>query len=103
MSVNNAEIYEPPALMDDVSFESQCEETLKINYFGVKKVVKTFKEMMNTGGRIVNCSSHLGKVLNREEKHLEIFSYFKGRRRSVSYYISNMRGMGSTLDIRTFQ
>ena len=38
MSVNNAEIYEPPALMDDVSFESQCEETLKINYFGVKKV-----------------------------------------------------------------
>ena len=71
--MNNAEIYEPPALMDDVSFESQCEETLKINYFGVKKVVKTFKEMMNTGGRIVNCSSHLGKVLNREEK---IWKYF---------------------------
>ena len=90
MSVNNAEIYEPPALMDDVSFESQCEETL--NYFGVKKVVKTFKEMMNTGGRIVNCSSHLGKVLNREEKHLEIFSYFKGRRGSVCNYISNIWG-----------
>ena len=24
--------------MDDGMFESQCEETLKINYFGVKKV-----------------------------------------------------------------
>ena len=99
MSVNNAEIYEPPALMDDVSFESQCEETLKINYFGVKKVVKTFKEMMNTGGRIVNCSSHLGKVLNREEK---IWKYFL-RRGNQFVIISNMRGMGSTLDIRTFQ
>jgi len=62
--VNNAEIYLPPALMDDRVFESQCDETLKINYFGAKKVLSAFNQMIMTGGRIVNCSSHLGHLSN---------------------------------------
>ena len=45
-------------------FESQCEETLKINYFGVKKVLNAFNQMILTEGRIVNCSSHLGHLSN---------------------------------------
>ena len=64
ITVNNAEIYQPPALMDDRMFESQCEETLKINYFGVKKVLSAFNPMILKGGRIVNCSSHLGHLSN---------------------------------------
>ena len=50
--------------MDDKRFHSQCEETLTVNYHGMKKVCKTFSPMMNQGGRIVNCSSHLGHLSN---------------------------------------
>ena len=75
LSVNNAEIYEPPALMDDGKFEVQCEETLKINYFGVKKVIKTFKEMMTSGGRLVNCSSHLGHLSNLDGREPQEHRY----------------------------
>ena len=32
--------------MDDSMFEAQCEETLKINYFGVKKVINAFNQMI---------------------------------------------------------
>jgi len=37
---------------------------MAVNYYGLKKMCKIFSPMMNQGGRIVNCSSHLGHLSN---------------------------------------
>ena len=62
--VNNSQKYHLPALLDDKTFAWQCEDTLAVNYHGLKKMCKAFSPMMNRGGRIVNCSSHLGHLSN---------------------------------------
>eukprot|EP00092_Neocalanus_flemingeri_P017757 GFUD01019213.1.p1 GENE.GFUD01019213.1~~GFUD01019213.1.p1 ORF type:complete len:341 (+),score=113.39 GFUD01019213.1:63-1085(+) len=62
--VNNSQKYHLPSFMDDQKFARQCEDTLEVNYHGLKKMCKIFSPMMNQGGRIVNCSSHLGHLSN---------------------------------------
>ena len=71
MVVNNAQKYHCPSLMDNSKFKSQCEETMMVNYHGLKKVCKTFSPMMSQGGRIVNCSSHLGHLSNLDGREPE--------------------------------
>ena len=80
--VNNAQKFTLPSFMDDKKFFSQCEETMLINYYGLKKVCKTFSPMMNQGGRIVNCSSHLGHLSNldgREPEATQLREKFGGK------------------------
>lgn len=62
--VNNSQKYHLPSFMDDEKFAWQCKDTLEVNYHGLKKLCKIFSPMMNQGGRIVNCSSHLGHLSN---------------------------------------
>jgi len=62
--VNNSQKYHLPSFMDDKKFAWQCEDTLAVNYHGLKKMCKIFSPMMNQGGRVVNCSSHLGHLSN---------------------------------------
>jgi NAD(P)-dependent dehydrogenase (short-subunit alcohol dehydrogenase family) len=62
--VNNSQKYHLPSIMDDKLFAWQCEDTLEVNYYGLKKMCKIFSPMMNQGGRVVNCSSHLGHLSN---------------------------------------
>ena len=62
--VNNSQKYHLPSFMDDQKFAWQCEDTLAVNYHGLKKMCKIFSPMMNQGGRVVNCSSHLGHLSN---------------------------------------
>jgi len=69
--VNNAQKFTLPSFMDDNKFFSQCDESLLVNYWGLKKVCKTFSPMMNQGGRIVNCSSHLGHLSNLDGREPE--------------------------------
>jgi len=69
--INNAQKYHLPSFMDDKKFSSQCEDTMMVNYHGVKKMCKTFSPMMSQGGRIVNCSSHLGHLSNLDGREPE--------------------------------
>ena len=69
--INNAQKYHLPSIMDDKKFSSQCEDTMVVNYHGVKKMCKTFSPMMSQGGRIVNCSSHLGHLSNLDGREPE--------------------------------
>merc|ERR1719186_1666845 len=62
--INNSQKYHLPSFMDDEKFAWQCKDTLEVNYRGLKKLCKIFSPMMNQGGRIVNCSSHLGHLSN---------------------------------------
>jgi len=62
--VNNSQKYHLPSLMNDDKFRKQTEHTINVNYFGLKKMCKIFSPMMSQGGRIVNCSSHLGHLSN---------------------------------------
>jgi len=62
--INNAQKYFPPNLLNEEVYMKQCHETLQINYWGMKAVCKSFSPLMHQGGRIVNCTSHLGHLSN---------------------------------------
>ena len=49
--INNAQKYHLPSFMDDKKFSSQCEDTMMVNYPGVKKMCKTFSPMMSQGAK----------------------------------------------------
>ena len=62
--VNNAQKYLLPSQDNEEVFKAQCEETMSVNYWGMKKVFKIFSPMINRNGRMVLCSSHLGHLSN---------------------------------------
>eukprot|EP00092_Neocalanus_flemingeri_P002917 GFUD01003120.1.p1 GENE.GFUD01003120.1~~GFUD01003120.1.p1 ORF type:complete len:331 (-),score=50.31 GFUD01003120.1:196-1188(-) len=59
--INNAGMYFPPC-DDPTEHFCQVENTLQINYWGLKNVCNAFLPMLSNTARIVNMSSHLGHL-----------------------------------------
>jgi len=62
--VNNCQRYWWPPVMDDSRFLTVAEDTLRINYFGLKSICERFVENLSVGARVVNVTSHLGHLSN---------------------------------------
>merc|ERR1712130_426252 len=68
--INNAGRYEVPDMSSPDKFGDQADLILGTNYWGLKNVMSTMREILIPGARIVNTSSHLGhlSLINGEAK-----------------------------------
>jgi len=61
--VNNAVVHHVPDLSPDV-YPGQVQDTMAVNYWGLKSVVQTFLPHLNPHARMVNMTSNLGDINN---------------------------------------
>lgn len=68
--INNAGRYELPDLSSPAKFGEQAELIVGTNYWGLKKVINSMRNIFTPGARVVNTSSHLGhlSLINGEAK-----------------------------------
>jgi len=68
--VNNAGRYELPDLSSPEKFGEQASLIVGTNYWGLKNVVNSMRDILTPGARLVNTSSHLGhlSLINGEAK-----------------------------------
>lgn len=68
--VNNAGRYEVPDISSPAKFGDQADLIVGTNYWGLKNVVKSMRDIFTPGARVVNTSSHLGhlSLINGEAK-----------------------------------
>ena len=69
--VNNAGRYELPDLSSPEKFGEQASLIVGTNYWGLKNVVNSMRDILTPGARLVNTSSHLGhlSLINGEAKN----------------------------------